>query len=238
MPRRPCTSASPPGAVKARLHKARATLRARLDPLWKEQFAMPDADLVPMRVTDVRRAGGGARHVVVLEEAPAGDRRMPIWIGPPEATAIAALLERVELPRPGPHDFAAALVRAAGATVREVRISRLAEAIFYADVVLTDGATVDARPSDAIALALTTGAPVYVDAAVLERTTATAAAFENEIAEYESSPDDRRVLAGETRERLARQTQDTRAMAARTTHDRVKEAHHAGAHERRSRSDR
>jgi uncharacterized protein len=205
----------PPGAVKARLHKARATLRTRLDPLWKEQFAMPDTDLVPMRVADVRRAAGGARHVVVLEEE-AGERRLPIWIGPPEATAIAALLERIELPRPGPHHFAAALIQAAGATVREVRISRLADAVFYADVVLGDGAIVDARPSDAIALALTTDAPVRVDAAVLELTAATADAFKAEIGEYESSPDDRRVLAGETRQRLARQAEETRAMAART----------------------
>src|SRR4051794_11316529 len=71
-----------PGAVKTRLHKARATLRRRLDPLWKEQFAMPET-LVPMEVADVRRAG--SRHVLLL--AADDGRSLPIWVGPPEATA-------------------------------------------------------------------------------------------------------------------------------------------------------
>src|SRR4051812_27864900 len=205
----------PAGAVKPRLHKARATLRRRLDPLWKEQFAMPDT-LVPMRVADVRRAGGGERHVVLLEAEGEDRRTLPIWVGPPEATAIAGLLEGVELPRPGPYDFAAALLGATRAAVREVRISRLAEAVFYADVVLGDGATVDARPSDAIALALIAGAPLLVDAAVLERTERTADALADDIGEYERSAEDRRVLAAETRERLARQAEELRAVVRRT----------------------
>jgi RNA polymerase sigma factor (sigma-70 family) len=200
----------PPTAVKTRLHKARATLRRRLDPLWREQFAM--THLVTMHVADVRRAG--ARHVVLLAED-GGDRRLPIWVGPPEASAIAGLLEGVELPRPGVHDFAAALLAATGATVREVRVSRLADAIFFADVVLADGTGVDARPSDAIALALTAGAPIRVAADVLERTRAAAPAYAEEIAEFEAATDDRRVLAAETRERLARQDEETKAMAAR-----------------------
>ena len=58
--------------------------------------------------------------------------------------------------------------RAPGASVREVRVTRLVEHIFYADIVLADGTSVDARPSDAIALALVTGAPLLVDEAVLE----------------------------------------------------------------------
>ena len=205
----------PAGAVKTRLHKARATLRRRLDPLWKEQFAMPDT-LVPMHVADVRRAGGGARHVLLLEADGEDRRTLPIWVGPPEASAIAGLLEGVELPRPGPYDFAAALLGATGAAVREVRINRLAEGVFYADVVLGDGATIDARPSDAIALALTAGAPLLVDAAVLERTERTADALADHIGEYERSEEDRRVLAAETRERLARQAEELRAVARRT----------------------
>jgi RNA polymerase sigma factor (sigma-70 family) len=198
----------PAGAVKTRLHKARATLRRRLDPLWKEQFAM--SELVPMHVADVRRAAAGARHVLLLEEDGGEGRRLPIWVGPPEAVAIAALLERVELPRPGPYDFAAALLGASGASVREVRISRLADAIFYADVVLDGGTTIDARPSDAIALALTAGAPLLVDPDVLARTLETAGDYATEIDEFEASTEDRRVLAAETRERLARQAEELR----------------------------
>jgi RNA polymerase sigma-70 factor (ECF subfamily) len=197
----------PTSAVKTRLHKARANLRRRLDPLWKEQYAM--SDLVPMHVADVRRAAGGARHVLFLESDDGVDK-LPIWVGAPEATTIAGLLESVELPRPGPYDFAAALLGATGASVREVRISRLAESIFYADVVLGDGATIDARPSDAIALALTAGAPLLVDSDVLARTRENADALKEDIEAAEASTEDRRVLADETRERLARQAEELR----------------------------
>ena len=145
-----------------------------------------------MRVADVRRTPGGARHIVVLADE-RGERHLPIWVGMPEAFAIAGRLEHVELPRPGTHDFAAALLQAAGSAVREVRITRLAESVFYADVVLADGTTVDARPSDAIALALTTGAPIAVEAAVLE--------LAKEPMDADAT-DDSRVLAIETRDRL------------------------------------
>jgi RNA polymerase sigma factor (sigma-70 family) len=196
----------PLGAVKARLHKARATLRRRLEPVWKEQFAM--SELVRMQVADVRRAG--ERHAVLLAEEN-GDRRLSIWVGLPEAFAIASALEGVELPRPSTHHLSAALLAAAGSSVQEVRITRLADAVFYADVVLADGASVDARPSDGIALALHTGAPLLVDAAVLEQV---AAAPRDELqAEMDATGDDRRVLAVETRERLARQAEELRRLS-------------------------
>jgi RNA polymerase sigma factor (sigma-70 family) len=195
----------PEGAVKTRLHKARATLRRRLDPLWKEQYAM--SDLVSMHVADTRRAG--ERHVILLESDD-GAQRLPIWVGAPEASAIAGLLEQVELPRPGPYDFAAALLGATGASVKEVRISRLAESIFYADVVLGDGAAIDARPSDAIALALTAGAPLLVAPDVLAHARENEAGLREELEAFERSTEDRRVLAAETRERLARQAEELR----------------------------
>lgn len=189
----------PLGAVKARLHKGRATLRRRLEPVWKEQFAM--SELVPVQVADVRRAG--ERHAVILAED-GGDRRLTIWVGRPEATAIAATVEGVELPRLSTHHLSAALLRAAGSSVKEVRVTRLAESVFYADVVLSDGTRVDARPSDGIALALVTGARLLVAAEVLDRTDAP-----DELqAEMDAATDDRRVLAGETRERLARQAEE------------------------------
>lgn len=85
-----------PGAVKTRLHKARASLRARLEPLRRER-SMP----LEMQVTDVRRAG--ERHTLMLE---GGGRELMIWVGPAEAAAIAVMLEKVEMPRPGTHDLA------------------------------------------------------------------------------------------------------------------------------------
>jgi len=184
----------PPGAVKTRLHKARASLRARLEPLRRERSVT-----IEMHVADVRRAG--ERHVLMLE---GGGRELRIWVGPAEASAIAVLLEDVELPRPGTHHLAAALLTATDASVREVRITRLAETIFYADVVLSNGMVVDARPSDAITLALVTGARVLVDPAVLDAAERPDPEWEGERAAADASTEGRQVLADEARRRLSR----------------------------------
>jgi bifunctional DNase/RNase len=176
--------------VKTRLHKARATLRVRLEPLRRER---PMA--IEMQVTDVRRAG--ERHILMLEGE---GRDLKIWVGPAEAHAIVAMLERVELPRPGTHDLALAMLAATGGAVTEVRITRLAETIFYAEVVLADGTVVDARPSDAIPLALLTGVPLRVEPDVLE----SAVPPREWEAEAETATDDRHVLAEEIRERFSR----------------------------------
>jgi RNA polymerase sigma factor (sigma-70 family) len=184
----------PPGAVKTRLHKARASLRARLEPLRKERSMQ-----VEMQVTDVRRAG--ERHILMLE---GGGRELKIWIGAAEASAVAVLLEDVELPRPGTHHLTAALLGAAGASVREVRITRLAEQTFYGEVVLAGGTEVDARPSDAVTLALVTGTPILVDEGVLDQTAQPDPDWADEVTAADASTEDRRVLAAEVRERVSR----------------------------------
>jgi RNA polymerase sigma factor (sigma-70 family) len=183
----------PPGAVKARLHKARGSLRARLAPVWKEQFAM--SDLVAVGVADVRRAGD--QHVVLLAED-GGERELTIWVGAAEATQIAVAAEEVELPRPSSHHLMAALIGAAGGRLREVRVTRLAASIFYADVVLEDGTRVDARPSDGIVLALVANAPLLVAREVLDAATERLAPRADDVVA------DRRAIADEARERLAR----------------------------------
>jgi RNA polymerase sigma factor (sigma-70 family) len=184
----------PPGAVKTRLHKARAGLRTRLEPLRKE-LALP----LEMHVADVRRAG--ERHILMLE---GGGRALKIWVGMPEAISVAMRLEDVELPRPSTHDLAVAMLQASGGAVREVRINRLAEETFYADVVLADGTAVDARPSDGIALALATGVPILVDESVLAETEEIDPDWADEHAAADASTEDRRVLAAEARERISR----------------------------------
>ena len=118
-----------------------------------------------MRVTDVVPAD--PLHIVLLEEE-GGARRLPIWIPPAEGERIAARLRAEDRPRPDTYRFTADLLAAAGASLAEVRIVRLAETIFYAEAVLRDGTAVDARPSDAVNLALVTGAPIRVDETVLE----------------------------------------------------------------------
>lgn len=158
-----------PGAVKTRLHKARATLRRSLAQghVWEWRHEKGRA-MVAMQVQDVgrRRVAGDdtPRHFVVLEEV-GGSRRLPIWIGAHEATALALHLEGVPFPRPMTYQLMANLIGAVGARLREVRIDRLAGDIFYAAAVLDGPAgttELDARPSDALNLALVLSAPVQV----------------------------------------------------------------------------
>ncbi len=132
------------------------------------------SDFVEMRVADVRRLPAEGelprRHFVVLTEVD-GARRLPFLIGEPEAQALAVHLEQVELPRPMPHTLMARLIQAASGHLREVRITRLADMTFYAEIVVegTQGVqSVDARPSDALNLALRANVPIRVATAVLE----------------------------------------------------------------------
>jgi RNA polymerase sigma factor (sigma-70 family) len=164
------------GAVKARLHQARAALAPKLAQFREtpetEESTMSATDAVEwaeVEVSEVRRASGDDQenryHVMILAER-GGDRRLPIWIGAPEATVLALMLESVETPRPFPYKLAAGLVDAAGSRITEVRITSLLDSVFYARVVV-DGANgpreVDARPSDAVNLALVSGAPIRLN---------------------------------------------------------------------------
>ena len=105
--------------------------------------------------------------IVLLREVE-GDRYLPIWIGAAEATAIAYVQQGVVPPRPLTHDLLTDVVGAVGRTLTEVRITRLEDGVFYAELDFGDGAVVSARPSDAIALALRTSSPILVDNSVLD----------------------------------------------------------------------
>lgn len=105
--------------------------------------------------------------IVLLRETE-GERYLPIWIGAAEATAIAYVQQGVVPPRPLTHDLLKDVIGASGRTLGEVRITRLEDGVFYAELDLGQGALVSARPSDAIALALRTGSPILVDDAVLD----------------------------------------------------------------------
>lgn len=97
---------------------------------------------------------------------------LPIWIGISEAKAIASRIEGVEPPRPMTHDLLKSLIETLGAQVEKIVISDLRENTFFALIHLLrsgESLTVDARPSDAIALALRTEAPIFVRRAVMEK---------------------------------------------------------------------
>jgi RNA polymerase sigma factor (sigma-70 family) len=129
---------------------------------------------VEMRVRDVRRyraANNSEFMHVALLEGVHDARVLPIWMCEFEATAIALHLEGVATPRPLAYAFAAGLLQATGGQLREVRINRLEDSVFYAMAVVegSEGLmTVDARPSDALNLALLARVPIRVDSAILE----------------------------------------------------------------------
>jgi uncharacterized protein len=170
-----------------------------------------------MPVADVRRTSGEpVRHVILLERDDGAPGRLPIWIGGIEATALASVLEEVELPRPGPYHFAAALLGASGRRRREVRVSRLAESVFYARAILDDGEEADARPSDALTLALVTGAPVLVETEVLEEAARHEARLPDLVAEALEATDAARTLAGEARVLIAANAREIEELRRRT----------------------
>lgn len=109
---------------------------------------------------------------VVILKVKNSDRYLPIWIGAAEADAIAVKLQDVNVPRPLTHDLLRAVISSMGATVNQVIVSDLNNDTFFAKIVIQHNGTtmeIDARPSDAIALAVRTQAPIFAEDTVLER---------------------------------------------------------------------
>jgi len=130
--------------------------------------------------------------IVVLREK-GGSRILPIWIGIMEATAIAMELEDVRFPRPMTHDLMKNLLEHLNVVVDRVEVCDLRENTYYALIHLRSGdkkSAVDARPSDAIALAIRTRSPIYVADKVLRKSGQTEG-FKPVIVD----PDDRDKLA-------------------------------------------
>ena len=136
--------------------------------------ASPDArapDEVSVRVASVGFDPELQSPVVLLVEEQSPGRKLPIWIGVFEARSIAFALEAIPQPRPNSHDLLAAVMRELGGHLARVVITELREGTYYAELAIErDGRTlpIDARPSDAIALALRTGAPLFARSAVLD----------------------------------------------------------------------
>ncbi len=105
--------------------------------------------------------------IVLLRERD-GQRYLPIWIGAPEATAIAYAHQGVEPPRPLTHDLMVTLLHDLGHTLDAVHITSMENGIYYATLVLDGGTEVSSRPSDAIALALRSATPILATEGVLD----------------------------------------------------------------------
>jgi len=112
----------------------------------------------------------GGAYAILLREID-GSKRLPIIIGAFEAQAIALEIEGIKPPRPLTHDLLKQLTDSLGATVIEIVIDELRDNTFFAKIILEISGfsqEIDARPSDAIALAVRTQAPIYVAAAVMD----------------------------------------------------------------------
>lgn len=128
---------------------------------------MKEVDLLGLQLEPTTKA-----PIVLLGEREAPNRILPVFVGPPEAAAIALALSHIEPPRPLTHDLMATLVNALDATVLRVEITEVTDQAFLAQLVIRTAAGdrhIDARPSDALALALRVDAPILVSDDVLEQ---------------------------------------------------------------------
>ena len=127
--------------------------------------------MVEMTIDSIRVSLMNYQRVVILKEK-GTNRYLPIWIGPAEADAIAVKLQNIELSRPLTHDLLQSVISTLGASVDYIVVSGLKEDTFYARLALSiDGVKIDidSRPSDALALAVRVGAPIYAEESVLEK---------------------------------------------------------------------
>jgi bifunctional DNase/RNase len=128
--------------------------------------------MVQVRVAGVALDSAG-QHVILLkpiDELPGEGHILPIWIGAQEASSILIAVEGAVAPRPLAHDLMLSMLQSLDASVQQVAITRLEAGTFYAEVTLLTPSgvrAIDARPSDAVALASRASAPVFVADEVL-----------------------------------------------------------------------
>lgn len=163
-----------------------------------------------MKVVEVRVNGLILEHksqqnIVILRESE-GERILPIWIGPGEAQAIRRILSDESFPRPLTHDLCYLIAEGLKAKITKVVIADLRENTFFASIFLEKGSevlSIDARPSDSIALALRAKAPIYVNETLLQPPPREEAAAESE-AEADEPTETRELTEEEKAEQLRR----------------------------------
>lgn len=126
--------------------------------------------LVEVRVQSLAMDQTTKSPVVILQEV-GGERFLPIWIGPAEASAIAMRLAEMEISRPLTHDLICAVLSSLGGALQKVIITKVQKSTYYAEMIVRRNGeliTVDARPSDSIAVALRVDARIFADDTLLE----------------------------------------------------------------------
>lgn len=132
--------------------------------------------MVPLKVLTLVVAGQGQPSVLVLqpiEDAPVGKARIiPIWVGPSEAAQIGMALEQVKFQRPMTHDLFLDALTNLDARIDSMVITRSKGQMFFSELTINQAGRLirlDARPSDAVSLALRQGAPLYIEEEVLDQ---------------------------------------------------------------------
>lgn len=126
---------------------------------------------IELRILDISNSMSQAQAYALLLEEVGGTRHLPVVIGSVEAQAIAFKLKGVNPPRPFTHDLFVSFAEMVGATIKEVFIYKVIEGVFYAYIYFEqDGALhqLDSRTSDAVALAMRVGCPIYTTEEILQ----------------------------------------------------------------------
>jgi bifunctional DNase/RNase len=127
--------------------------------------------MIEMVVDSIRVSLMNYQRVVILKEKETS-RYLPIWIGAAEADAIAVKLQGTSVLRPLTHDLMQSVIDALGGQVLSITVNDLQKDVFFAKIILNkngEQVEIDSRPSDAIALAVRVGAPIYAEEDVLNR---------------------------------------------------------------------
>lgn len=128
------------------------------------------SEWIPMDLVGIRVELPTNTPIMLLREH-GGDRYLPIWIGTPEATAIALAHDGIQTKRPLTHDLVTSLIEELGATVEGVVVTELRGGTFYADLTVSVGDKtlhISSRPSDAVAIAVRTDAPLFAEKDLLD----------------------------------------------------------------------
>ncbi len=159
--------------------------------------------MIETTVESIRVSLVTQNRVVILKEVD-GDRHLPIWIGAYEAEAIAMDLQGIPATRPLPYDLMRSILNELNATIERITISDLNDQVFFARIILDQGGRsieLDSRPSDAIALAVRTGARILVSDSIMDQVGVSMDGDDGDdldIAQRieESEPDERGDVAG------------------------------------------
>lgn len=127
--------------------------------------------LIEMNVEGLLFDPRSSMYILLLKEID-GDGRLPIWIGKPEADSIALALGKVVTPRPLTHDLIKNIIDGLKVRITKIVVTEILDNTYYALVCLNDGKKetfIDSRPSDAVAVALRTNAPIFIEESIMEK---------------------------------------------------------------------